>query len=51
LLTLTRSGESLVQKARPLWSSAQRKFEGSFGADAAARLRTLLNDVVSSEFA
>ena len=51
LLTLTRSGESLVQKARPLWSSAQRKFEGSFGADAAARLRTLLNDVVSSDFA
>jgi len=51
LLTLTRSGEALVQKARPLWSSAQRKFEGLFGADAAARLRALLNDVVTSDFA
>jgi len=51
LLTLTRAGESLVQKARPLWSSAQRKFEGAFGADSAARLRGLLNDVVTSNLA
>lgn len=50
-LTLTRSGESLLQKARPLWSSAQKKFESAFGADAAARLRAMLNDVVASDFA
>ena len=51
MLTLTRSGDSLLQKARPLWSSAQKKFESAFGADAAARLRGLLSDVATSEFA
>lgn len=49
-LTLTRSGESLMQKARPLWSSAQKKFESAFGADAASRLRAMLKDVVTSDF-
>jgi DNA-binding MarR family transcriptional regulator len=50
-LTLTRSGESLLQKARPLWSSAQKKFESAFGADSASRLRAMLKDVVTSDFA
>ena len=50
-LTLTRSGESLVQRARPLWASAQKKFESAFGPDSASRLRSMLNDVVNSEFA
>ena len=50
-LTLTRSGEALVQNARPLWASAQKKFESAFGPDSAARLRGMLNDVVNSEFA
>lgn len=50
-LTLTRSGKAMLQKARPLWSSAQRKFEDAFGQEAALRLRAVLRDVASSDFA
>jgi len=39
---LTRAGRSRFAAARPLWASAQQRFENGFGADAAAELRSVL---------
>jgi DNA-binding MarR family transcriptional regulator len=50
-LHLIAAGEKRLQAARHGWSKAQAKFETTLGPKRAAALRTLLRDVVASEFA
>src|SRR6266581_865060 len=50
-VALTRAGKAIVAKARPLWAGAQRRFEGTFGKDAALDLRTVLKQIATAEFA
>jgi len=45
-LVLTPAGDALFLRARPLWRSAQKRFERSFGADAARDLRATLRRLV-----
>jgi DNA-binding MarR family transcriptional regulator len=49
-VALTRAGKALVAKARPLWTRAQRRFEGTFGKEAALELRTVLKEIATAEF-
>jgi DNA-binding MarR family transcriptional regulator len=47
LVKLTKKGRLRLAAAFPLWETAQRQFESSFGAQEAADLRALLLDVAS----
>src|SRR5208337_2882463 len=38
LIVLTPAGKAIVAKARPRWASAQRRFESTFGKEAALDL-------------
>src|ERR1700736_4298507 len=49
-IALTRAGKALVAKARPRWAGAQRRFESTFGQEAALELRTLLKQVATADF-
>src|SRR5271163_2390411 len=49
-VTLTAAGKALLAKARPLWATAQRRFESRFGATPARDLRATLGRVASLEF-
>jgi DNA-binding MarR family transcriptional regulator len=42
LIALTEAGKAVVAKARPRWAAAQRRFERTFGQDAALELRTVV---------
>jgi DNA-binding MarR family transcriptional regulator len=50
VLHLTPAGNKRLQAARNMWSRAQERFEGTFGADRAAELRALLRSVVATDF-
>ena len=50
-LRLTPAGAEKQRAARDRWSSAQARFEEVFGAARAAALRSLLREVVASDFA
>ena len=50
-LRLTESGRAKHAAALECWSQAQQRFETVFGGERAAALRTLLRDVVASDFA
>jgi DNA-binding MarR family transcriptional regulator len=50
IVTLTEAGEAAVAKARPRWAAAQRRFEGTFGKEAALELRTVLKEIATAEF-
>ena len=50
VVTLTQAGKAAVAKARPRWAAAQRRFESSFGKEAALELRTVLKEIATAEF-
>jgi DNA-binding MarR family transcriptional regulator len=47
---LTPIGEAAVAKARPRWTSAQRRFESAFGKEAALELRAVLKEIATAQF-
>jgi len=50
-IALTRAGKATVSKARPIWAAAQRRFEGTFGKEAAVELRAVLKEIATADFA
>src|SRR6267378_2079804 len=44
LVALTQAGKAAVDKARPRWAAAQRRFESTFGKEAALEFRTVLKE-------
>jgi DNA-binding MarR family transcriptional regulator len=50
LVALTEAGKAAVVKARPLWAVAQRRFESTFGQDAALELRAVLKEIATAKF-
>ena len=48
MLTLSPHGADLVHRAAPAWEAAQAGFEARCGAEAAAGLRSALQDVVTA---
>ena len=50
-IALTEAGKAAVAKARPRWATAQRRFEGKFGKEAALELRTVLKEIAMADFA
>jgi DNA-binding MarR family transcriptional regulator len=50
VIVLTQAGKAAVAKARPRWAAAQRRFESTFGKEAALELRTVLNEIATAEF-
>ena len=50
LVLITGAGLVRFQKALPLWSKVQARFEGRYGAPAAAGLREALRGVLKSGF-
>jgi DNA-binding MarR family transcriptional regulator len=51
IVALTPAGKAAVAKARPRWAAAQRRFEKTFGKDAAVELRTVLKEIATADFA
>ena len=43
-------GKAVVAKARPRWAAPQRRFESTFGKEAALELRTVLKEIATAEF-
>jgi len=50
MITLTPAGTAAVAKARPRWAAAQRRFESTFGKEAALELRTVLKEIATAQF-
>ncbi|MFF0291207.1 MarR family winged helix-turn-helix transcriptional regulator [Streptomyces sp. NPDC005262] len=50
IVTITPHGLSRMKSALPLWKAVQDRFEDSFGADDAARLRASLKAVLDTGF-
>ena len=50
VVALTPAGKAVVAKARPRWAVAQRRFESTFGKEAALDLRTVLKQVATADF-
>jgi DNA-binding MarR family transcriptional regulator len=50
MVALTQAGRAAVAKARPRWAAAQRRFESTFGKEAALELRTVLKEIATAEF-
>jgi DNA-binding MarR family transcriptional regulator len=50
MVALTEAGKAAVAKARPRWAAAQRRFEGTFGKEAALELRTVLKEIATAEY-
>ncbi len=50
VIALTEAGTELLAMARPLWASAQSRFEHVFGTPAAGELRKILGRVESIDF-
>ncbi len=50
VIALTEAGAALMQQARPLWATAERRFEQGFGAEDASDLRTVLRRVTAVDF-
>jgi DNA-binding MarR family transcriptional regulator len=50
VVALTQAGKATVAKARPRWAVAQRRFESTFGKEAALELRTVLKEIATAEF-
>jgi DNA-binding MarR family transcriptional regulator len=49
-VTLTEAGKAAVANARPRWAAAQRRFESTFGKEAALELRTVLKEIATAEY-
>jgi DNA-binding MarR family transcriptional regulator len=50
MVALTDAGQAVVAKARPRWAAAQRRFESTFGSEAALELRTVLKEISTAKF-
>ena len=50
VVTLTHAGKAAVAKTLPLWAAAQRRFESTFGEEAALELRTVLKEIATADF-
>jgi DNA-binding MarR family transcriptional regulator len=50
MVALTEAGKAAVVKARPRWAVAQRRFESTFGKEAALELRMVLKEIATAEF-
>ncbi|AWW36017.1 MarR family transcriptional regulator [Streptomyces sp. AS58] len=50
IVTITPEGRARMRAATPLWKAVQERFEDSFGAEEAARLRVLLEAVLGTGF-
>ena len=50
MVALTQPGKAAVAKTRPLWAAAQRRFESTFGKEAALELRSVLKEIALAEF-
>jgi DNA-binding MarR family transcriptional regulator len=50
MVALTEAGEAAVVKARPRWAAAQRRFESTFGKEAALEFRTVLKEIATAEY-
>jgi DNA-binding MarR family transcriptional regulator len=50
MVALTQAGEAAVAKARPRWAAAQRRFESTFGKEAALEFRTVLKEIATAEY-
>ena len=50
VVALTPAGKAVVAKGRPRWAAAQRRFESTFGKEAALDLRTVLKQVATADF-
>ncbi|CDR15976.1 MarR family winged helix-turn-helix transcriptional regulator [Streptomyces iranensis] len=50
IAAITPEGLARIDEALPLWKDVQARFEDSFGAEDAARLRTLLAAVLDTGF-
>jgi DNA-binding MarR family transcriptional regulator len=50
MVALTQAGKAAVAKARPRWAAAQRRFESTFGKEAALELRTVLKEIATAEY-
>jgi DNA-binding MarR family transcriptional regulator len=51
MIALTETGKAAVAKARPRWAAAQRRFESTFGKEAALELRNVLKEIATADFA
>jgi DNA-binding MarR family transcriptional regulator len=51
ILAMTQAGEAAVARARQLWAAAQRRFEDTFGKEAAVELRAVLKEIATADFA
>src|SRR5208282_4131309 len=47
---LTQAGKAAVTNTLPLWAAAQRRFERTFGEEAALELRTVLKEIATADF-
>jgi DNA-binding MarR family transcriptional regulator len=50
MITLTRAGKAAVARARPRWAAAQRRFDSTFGKEAAHELRAVLKEIATADF-
>ena len=50
LVSLTPAGRDKLAESTRLWTDAQRRFETSYGAEAAAALRNCLDIIASDDF-
>jgi DNA-binding MarR family transcriptional regulator len=50
IVSLTGAGKAAVAKARPRWAAAQRRFESTFGKEAALEFRTVLKEIAAAEY-
>ena len=50
MVALTQAGKAAAAKARPRWAAAQRRFESTFGKEAALDFRTVLKQVATADF-
>jgi DNA-binding MarR family transcriptional regulator len=50
LVALTQAGTGAVAKAGPGWAAAQRRFESTFGKEAALEFRAVLKEIATAEF-
>ena len=50
VVALTQAGNAAVAKALPRWAVAQRRFESTFGKEAALELRMVLKEIATAEY-
>ena len=49
-VALTPAGKAAAAQARPLWASAQRRFENTFSKEAALEIRAVLKEIATANY-